>query len=127
VPMHRSMRFFIPRSLRLGSGILFTLVVAFASAPGVSAATVVHTRIQAERNILHAHRVLRRLDRRLVNARTGLPRTDTVVVCRGEGRRHGSGWPRFVCEISFRRAHVRVRYLAQRRNGFELHRLRKVG
>jgi hypothetical protein len=105
--------------------LVVVLAATLAAASGAAAATVVHTRIQAERNVLHAHRVLHRLDPRLVNPRTGLPRTDTSVVCRGEGRRRDSAWPRFVCEISHRRVHVRVQYFAQRRNGFELRRLRR--
>lgn len=105
----------------LGSAVV--VGAALAAAAVAAAATVVHTRIQAERNVLHAHRVLRRLDPRLVNALTGLPRTDTSVVCRGEGRPRGAAWPRFVCEISHGRVRVRVRYFSQRRNGFELHKL----
>ena len=105
--------------------LLVVVAAALAVASEAAAATAVHTRIQAERNVLHAHRVLHRLDPRLVNERTGLPRTDTSVACRGEGRPHGSAWPRFVCVISQRRVRVRVRYFAQRRNGFELRRLRR--
>lgn len=107
--------------------LLVALVVALGLALEARAATAVvsrHTRIQAERNVLHAHRVLRRLDRRLVDARTGLPRTDTTVVCRGRGRSVGGQWPRFVCTISYHRLHLAVLYEAQAGNGFELHRVR---
>ena len=99
------------------------LLMALATEAGATVTAARQTRIEAERNVLHAHRILRRLDRRLVDARTGLPRTDTTVVCRGRGRRVAGAWPRFVCTISYHRVHVAVLYDAQRRNGFELHRL----
>lgn len=106
---------------------MFVLAIAFAGAAWTATATagaVRHTRIEAERNILHAHRALRRLDSRFVVVRTGLPRTGTTVVCRGRGRGVARTWPRFVCTISYHRVQVSVLYDAQRRNGFELHRLR---
>jgi hypothetical protein len=118
--MHSS---YLRTATRSSLVLVIVLAAALAAATRAAAATVRHTRIQAERNVLHAHRVLHRLDPRLVDARTGLPRTDTTVVCRGQGRRRGSGWPRFVCVISHGRIHVSVRYFAQRRNGFELRRL----
>lgn len=97
-------------------------MLSFGTAAEASIAR--HSQVQAERNILHAHRVLRRLDPRLVNVRTGLPKTDTTVACRGRGRSVAKRWPRFVCTISYHRVHVLVLYLAQSGNGFELRRLR---
>jgi hypothetical protein len=104
--------------------LVFALGLA-AEAAATTGTVARHTRIEAERNVLHAHRVLRRLDRRLVDARTGLPRTDTTVVCSGRGHRLGLTWPRFVCTIAYHRVHVPVLYEAQRANGFELHRIRR--
>lgn len=105
--------------------VALALALAGAAEAGATVAVVRHTRIQAERNVLHAHRALRRLDPRLVDPRTGLPRTDTTVVCRGRGRRVGHAWPRFVCTISYHGLRLAVRYDAQRGNGFELHRIRR--
>lgn len=110
-----------------GFACVVVLVFGLGLAAEAAATSTVarHTRIEAERNVLHAHRVLRRLDRRLVDARTGLPRTDTTVVCSGRGRRLGRTWPRFVCTIAYHRVHVPVLYEAQRANGFELHPIRR--
>lgn len=99
------------------------LVTGIAAGIGAAATVARHTRIQAERNVLHAHKVLRRLDPRLVDARTGLPHDDTTVICRGRGKRIGHEWPRFVCRVSYHRVRIAVLYDAQRHGGFELHRI----
>ncbi len=99
------------------------LLLALCLVDTAAAAPVAHSKIQAERNLLHAYKALRRLDRRLVDRRTGLPRRGIVGDCRGKGPHLPAGWHRFVCTVSYRKVRVRVLYDAQRHNGFEIHRL----
>lgn len=104
--------------------LALTVAGSSAAVAGATGSAPRQTRIQAERNVLHAHRALRRLNPRLVDTRTGLPNTDTTVACRGRGRMARHGWHSFVCTVAYHRIRVRVLYEAQPRNGFELHRIR---
>jgi hypothetical protein len=81
---------------------------------------------QAELNILHAPVALGRLDKRLVNPRTHWFRNNTRAICRGRGSRRGLAWPSFVCTVSVGKSKLVILYLAQRRNGFEIRRLKLV-
>ena len=82
------------------------------------------SKMQAEVNLLNAPKALGRLNNRLVDPRTHWFRNNTRAVCHGRGRRRGLEWPRFVCTVSHGKTNVSVLYLAQRRNGFEIHRVR---
>jgi hypothetical protein len=81
------------------------------------------TKQRAERNLLGATRVLARWHVGLVDPHTGLLRSNTTAACSGRGTaiRHSYRW--FTCVLSYRKASVRLRYVVQSRNGFEVHRL----
>ena len=81
---------------------------------------------QAELNVLTAPKALGRLDKRLLDPRTHWFRNNTRAICRGRGARRGLEWPRFVCTVSVGKANLTILYLAQRRNGFEIRRLKPV-
>ncbi len=99
----------------LSVGTFVTVGTASDSAPGR------HTRAQAERNIMAAHRVLDRWGAGLVNPRTRLPRNNVWVRCSGRAGATAAGYARFRCIIGYRRIRVSVRYHAKTKNAFELH------
>jgi hypothetical protein len=89
-------------------------------------ATTFQSKRQAELNLLRAPKALGRIDKRLLDPRTHWFRNNTRAVCSGRGARRGLEWPRFVCTVSVGKTSVAVLYLAQRRNGFEIRRLKPV-
>jgi hypothetical protein len=106
--------------------LLVSAALLAAGAAAASAASSAHprqTRQQAERNLLHATRMLRRWHVNLVDTKTGLLRQNTTASCRGVGRPVRAHYASFRCVLRHGSRHVLVRYLALRRNGFEAHRL----
>ena len=97
-------------------------VIVFAFPASASDAAVGwHTKSQAERNIMAAHRVLARWNVGLVSPKTRLPKNNVWVRCAGRGARSRAGFTSFRCTIGYRRVRVRVTYLSKTKNGFELH------
>ena len=106
----------------LVAALAASLLVPLA-AQAVTAPT--QTKRRAERNLLHATRMLRRWHVGLVDPRTGLLRQNTTAACTGKGARRNGGYHRFVCVLRHSKTTVRVLYLAQSHNGFEAHRLKR--
>jgi hypothetical protein len=109
-------------------------ILSLASVLGVSAAAVAlpawatgmprHTPRVAQTHVLGAPRVLGRFSPTLLDPRTGLLRNNTTAVCRGIGKPHAGAYATLTCVVSSGHIRVSVRYLAEQRNGFELHRIR---
>jgi hypothetical protein len=105
--------------------LLASLCVAGALVVAAAAASPLrHTAQEAQTNILRAARVLGRFSPALVDPRTKLMKNNSTATCRGVSHVRGAAASVFVCVVSSGRVHVRVRYLAQRHNGFELRRLK---
>jgi hypothetical protein len=92
--------------------------------PAFAASPPRHTARQAQTNVLRAARVLGRFSPALVEPRTKLMKNNSTAICRGVTNVRGTAASVFVCVVSSGRVHLRVRYLAQRHNGFELKRLK---
>lgn len=105
--------------------LIVVLAAALVSASGAGAAqrTTGHTKRQAEINILHATKMLRRWRVPFLNHRTNTVRSNTRVNCTGKTRGAAGRYKSFLCTISYRTVHVRLRYIAQPRNGFSVLRL----
>ncbi len=110
------------RPLTLRTGVAtFALLLLFPAA--AAARPGWHTRAQAERNVLNAPRALRHWSATLVNPKTLVVRQNVSVACRGIGRSlGGTRFTRFGCVVKYRTVHVRMLYIAQTANGFELRR-----
>jgi hypothetical protein len=105
--------------------LLAAVCIAGALVGTASAASAPrHTAQQAQTNILRAARVLGRFSPALVDTRTKLMKNNSTAACRSVAHVRGAAASVFVCVVSSGRVHVRVRYVAQRHNGFELTRLR---
>jgi hypothetical protein len=78
----------------------------------------------AQTHVLGATRVLGHYSPALLDPRTGLLRNNSTAVCHGIGKPHAGAYAALTCVVSSGRIRVSVRYLAQRHNGFELHRIR---
>jgi len=104
--------------------LLITVVVALF-VTGVSLAATPHrqNRRLAERNLLHATRMLARWHVGLVNPKTGLLLQNTTASCRGAGRSVAGRFASFRCVLHHGRRNVAVRYVALAKSGFEAHRL----
>jgi hypothetical protein len=103
-------------------------LILLAGAPAAAAASSKahrQARQQAERNLLHATRMLKRWHVGLVDTKTGLLRQNTTATCRGTGRRVAGKYSTFRCVLRHGRHRVAVRYLALAHNGFEAHRASK--
>ncbi len=101
--------------------IVFFLVLLVITAASAQAGVGWHTRTTAERNILHAPRALARWNPALVDQRTHLVRTHVAVACTGRGRQRKGRFERFACVVRFGKIRISMIYVAQSRNGFELH------
>jgi hypothetical protein len=109
------MRPFTLRTAVATIGLLLLLPSVAAARPGW------HTRAQAERNILNAPRALRNWAPGLVNPKTLVVRQNVSVICRGLDSSHPSArFSRFSCTVTYRSLRVRMLYVAQTANGFEL-------
>lgn len=105
--------------------LLASVCLAGALVASAAAATPVrHTAREAQTNILRAARVLGRFSPALVDPRTRLMKNNSTATCRGISHVRGTAAAAFICVVSSGRVHVRVRYVAQRHNGFELRRLK---
>jgi len=107
--------------------ILAVALAAVAVTHSALAAGPRQTKQRAERNLLSATRVIARWHVGLVNPKSGLVRQNTTAACRGAGAGTARGYSSFTCVVKHARTVVRVRYVALRRNGFELHRLHSRG
>ena len=103
--------------------VVMSAALASSSVAGGPQRTIGHTKRQAEINILHATKMLRRWRVSFLNRRTNTVRSNTRVNCAGRVRGTSGRYKSFVCTISYRTAHVRLRYIAQPRNGFSVLRL----
>ena len=108
----------ISRVLAL-SGAALACVSAFPQGAGAEPGW--QTAARAERNILDAPRALARRSAGLVDRRTNLVRQNVAVACVGTGPHRGAAYARFDCTVRYRSIAIALLYLAQPRNGFELH------
>lgn len=102
--------------------VVTAILLTGAPAAASSSKSPRQTRQQAERNLLHATRLLKRWRVGLVDTKTGLLRQNTTATCRGTGRRVAGKYRTFRCVLRHDRHRVTVRYLALAHNGFEVHR-----
>jgi hypothetical protein len=102
------------------------VVGSFAPALATAAAKTTpprQTKQRAERNLLGATRMLARWHVGLVDPRTGLLRSNTIATCAGRGTAVRHAYREFNCVLRYRKTSVRLRYVVQSRNGFEVRRL----
>ena len=98
-------------------------VALFVTGVSFAATQPRQTRRLAERNLLHATRMLARWHVGLVNPKPGLLLQNTTASCRGRGRSVAGKFASFRCVLHHGRRTVAVRYVALSKNGFEAHRL----
>jgi hypothetical protein len=109
------------RTMLVACAIALIAVDAAAATPSPH-----HTKRQAERNLLGATRLLLRWHTNLVNRRSGLLAQNTTAKCAGMGHAYKGGFTKFTCTLQHGKVTVRVLYYAQRKGGFEAHRLKKT-
>jgi hypothetical protein len=88
-----------------------------------AAATPRHSKVQAERNLLRATRLLARWHVGLVSPHSGLLLQNTTATCSGAGTPGSGRYTRFMCVLHHGTIRVRVAYFAQRNGGFAVRRL----
>lgn len=103
--------------------LLAALALTLAAAASTKTTPPRQTKQHAERNLLGATRMLARWHVGLVDTRTGLLRSNTTATCSGRGTAVRHAYRQFTCVLRYRKTIVRLRYVAQSRNGFEVHRL----
>ncbi len=102
---------------------LVVAVTPLAAAGGKRDAVPLHTKRQAEVNVLRSLHAIRKLNLGFVDPRTRLLRAGVQVQCMGEGRR-ASAYHRFRCRLQYRTATALFAYLATGRRAWHLHALR---
>jgi len=102
-------------------GTALTALLACQSA--VAAPTPRQSKVQAERNLLRATRLLARWDVGLVSPHSGLLLQNTTATCTGDGTPVSGRYSRFTCVLHHRTIRVRVAYFVQRNGGFAVKRL----
>ena len=106
--------------MRLSLAVLLCLAALVASAVASAAGEPRQTRAAAERNLISAQRMLARWQVGLVDPHTRLIRNNVWVRCAGRGSAVGARHTVFRCVLGHRRTRVTVKYVALRRNGFEV-------
>jgi hypothetical protein len=109
--------------MRLKAGILVVLTAMLGGQAAVAATIPRQTKLQAERNLLRATRLLARWHVGLVSPRSGLLLRNTTATCTGEGVPVSGRFARFTCVLHHGSTRVRVAYLAERNGGFAVRRL----
>jgi hypothetical protein len=112
--------------MRLKARFLFVLTLLaalLACQTAVAASVPRQTKLQAERNLLRATRLLARWDVGLVSPRSGLLLRNTTATCTGEGVPFSGRYARFTCVLRHGSTRVRVAYFAQPGGGFAVRRL----
>ena len=108
--------------------LVLVIVCAGLLAVGTAAAapSARHSRQQAEVNLLHAPRLVGRWQHALVDPRTSLVRSNTVVRCGGIGRGIQGRFHRFRCVLRGGSWSLTVRYLALPHDNFRARKLRSA-
>jgi hypothetical protein len=102
--------------------ILCVGLVAVGTAAAASSAR--QSKQQAEVNLLHTPRLVGRWQRHLVDPKTSLVRSNTVVRCTGVGRGVHGSFHRFRCTLHDRSWRLTVSYLALPKGHFRARKLR---
>ena len=107
----------------LGAAIVLAWAASAGGARSSAAAVPRQTKQRAERNLLAATRMLARWRVGLIDPKTGLLRSNTTATCSGKGTAVAHAYRQFTCVLRYRTVAVRLLYIVQSKNGFEVRRL----